>query len=528
LNNSVQQKSLFFQRSFSYLIPILLFVCSLVILSFNLESQPWHGDEILHLGWGGGFFDSLKEGDINNPCLKNLEDCDLLFNPLSGYEINYTPIRNFFVGFGQYLTTGENKGDFYNWSCIWYPCFDSENIPSLEELSSGRFFSPIFGSLSIVLAFFIGKNLFNRTVGLFFSLILLFFGLWMIHSRLIMSEVYLHFFILLSIFLLLKSFEKENKHRTPFFILGAISFGISLNIKFVAMELVIPILVMILFYYSFNEKLNFRYFQNRKNILKVISLVIIFFVISSISFIAIFPRYYDNTFNQILNLSDEPKNQFASFPTAEKNYLFQTLITLQVTLLPYLMDSYIHDVFSDEIGKTRLGSQSVEPTGSPSNYSTIPLSLFFFLGLVYLIIKIKNRNLKFSEFTLLVWFVSLFIFSVLIVDDPTIERYYLPLMFPIMLIASYGLWNFIKQIPNQKAKILFFVLFIAAHSLYIISFFDKIYFSGAYWINPLPVSSQLSLNNPIVYLSSLVFVMIFVLIFIGMKIGVPSETRQAK
>jgi len=348
---------------------------------------------------------------------------------------------------------------------------------------------------------------------------------------LIMSEVYLHFFILLSILLLLNSFKKENNHRKWFFIFGAISFGIALNIKPIAIEFMIPILIMMLFYNSFNEKLNFRFFKNRKNVLKVISLIVIFFVISSITFFATYPRYYDDPLNEILKnqlfFEISPTRHFQSFPTVEKNYLFRTLTTLQVTLLPYLMDSYIGDVFYDEVWKTGLWNTLVNESQETiiSNYSTIPLSLFFFIGLIIMIRKIKNRDLKFSEFVLLVWFASLFMFTVLVVNEPVVERFYFPPMFPIILIASYALAEFIKQIQNQKEKILFFMLFIIAHSLYIISFFDEIYFSHTMWQSPLPVSSQLSLIEPLVYLSSMMFVGISFLIYLRVKIRTTVETR---
>jgi len=159
------------------------------------------------------------------------------------------------------------------------------------------------------------------------------------------------------------------------------------------------------------------------------------------------------------------------------------------------------------------------------NFSTIPLSLFFFVGLINLIRKIKTGNLKFSEFALLVWFASLFIFSVLIIDFVWIGRYYLPLMLPIMFIASYALGDFIKQIQNQKEKILFFTLFITTHSLYIISFFDEIYFSNVRWYSPLPVSSELSLIDPLVYVSTVMFVGISFLIYLRVKIRIAAETR---
>jgi len=518
------QKSLLYQRSFRYyLIPILLFSFSFVLYSYSLEAQPYHLDEIVYLSWGGPYFDVITEGDFDNPCLKGLADCELLYDPnWPGHNVNYSPIRNFFVGFGYFLTTGDTEGNFYEWSCMWFPCWDPSNFfPTSEEFASGRFFSPIFGSLTIVLAFFIGKILFNRITGVFFSLILLFSNLWLFYSRLMMTEVYLHFFILLSIFLLLKSFKKENNHRKAYFIFGAISFGLAFNIKFFAIELVIPILVMILFYDSFNEKLNFRFFKKKKNALKTISLVLVFSVISSMTFVASVPRYHDDTINKILKIGDESARVgFASLPSTEKNYLFQTLATLQVTLLPYLMDSYIHDVFYEEAKKVRLANSS------PPNYSTIPLSLFFFIGSIYLIQKIKTRNLKFSELVLLVWFASVFIFVLLIVDFPTAERYYLPVMFPVMLIAAYGLGNFIKQIQSQKEKILFFTSFIIAHSLYIISYFDLIYFSNIYDREVVKKSSELALNDPLVYVSSITFVMIFVLIYLRTKIKISPKLEK--
>jgi len=381
------------QSKYNFIIPTLLLIGSFSLYSFNLEGQTAHGDELLYLSWGAVYFDLIKEGDLNNPCLKNIADCgELLYAPKVGYELNYTPIRNFLVGFSQYLTTGENKGEFYQWSCAWYPCFDIANYwPSPEELSSGRLFSIIFGSLTIVVAFFVGKTLFNRTIGLFFSLILLFLSLWMVHSRLIMSEVYLYFFILLSILFLLKSFKKDNKHRIAFFILAAISFGFAFNVKMMAFQMILPIAVMILFYYSFNEKINFRFFKNKKNVLKVISLVLIFFVISTISFLAAFPRYYDDTFNQMFTIKDSAEiGQFMSFPTAEKNYLHRILGTTQVLLVPHLMDPYFHDLFPEEVEENRRYGQ-----GIPFNYSTIPLSLFFFIGLIYMIQKNKNKKSQF-------------------------------------------------------------------------------------------------------------------------------------
>ena len=182
------------------------------------------------------------------------------------------------------------------------------------------------------------------------------------------------------------------------------------------------------------------------------------------------------------------------------------------------------DVFNEEAQKVRLANSS------PPNHSTIPLSIFFFIGIIYLIQKIITRNLKFSELVLLVWFASVFIFVLLIVDFPTFERYYLPVIFPVMLVAAYGLGSFVKQIQGQKEKILFFMSFIIAHSLYMISYFEHMYFKNSYANEGFKVRLEVMLNDPIVYVSTITFVMISCLIYLRIKLQSPikNDIKQSK
>jgi len=122
---------------------------------------------------------------------------------------------------------------------------------------------------------------------------------------------------------------------------------------------------------------------------------------------------------------------------------------------------------------------------------------------------------------------------VLIVDFAWIERYYLPVMFPVMLIASYGLGRFIQQIQSQKEKIVFFSSFIIAQAFYIIPFIEEIYYSSytrneSPWSEQMLVHSQLALNDPLVYVSTITFVMIFGLIYVRIKTRISIETRQTR
>jgi len=52
------------------------------------------------------------------------------------------------------------------------------------------------------------------------------------------------------------------------------------------------------------------------------------------------------------------------------------------------------------------------------------------------------------------------------------------------------------------------------------------YYPSINLINPLPVSSQLSLSYPLVYVSTITFLMIFVLIYLRIKTRMPAKTRQ--
>jgi len=59
--------------------------------------------------------------------------------------------------------------------------------------------------------------------------------------------------------------------------------------------------------------------------------------------------------------------------------------------------------------------------------------------------------------------------------------------------------------------------FIIAHSLYLIPHLDEIYRSTTRWRNPFPISSELSLTEPFVYVSSIVFVIILIIFLLRSK-----------
>jgi len=286
------QKSLFLQRRFSpYLIPVLLFVCAYTIYSYNLEGQPWHGDEWLFNAGGIVYLDLIKNGDLLNPCWNGIGECDRLHELNEEWPQRSGHVRDILIGISRDLA-GADEGNPLAWSHYWskkevraeFGIIKKDGTPwqeegeniTLSDLAAGRALSPVFGSLTVVLAYFIGKILFNRITGLTFALILVFYSLWILNSRLAMTEVFVNFFILLAITLLVYSFKEKIFVNYKFFILSAIVFGLAINTKLTSLEIVFLFATIILFRKSFNKKLNFHVLIKKKEILGTLFLVLVF------------------------------------------------------------------------------------------------------------------------------------------------------------------------------------------------------------------------------------------------------------
>lgn len=492
LDNLILSKS-------NYLIAIALFFSSFFIYGFNLQGQPWHGDEITYLGWGGNYFNLLGKGDFNNPCLDSLDSCHLLFH-IPAFGLTYSTIRNILIGLPMYLTH-QNNGNFYNWSCYW-DCYNSHNGPTVNEMTAGRLLSPLFGSLAVVLLFFIGKMLFNKTVGTVASIFFLFYDLWLWYSRSIMVEVHYIFFALLSILLLLYSF-RIKKRGTVYFVSSAILLGFALNSKMLAIAFSGLFLgIIIIKCLSSNEPRKDRLNPVAKTIVVAAS----FFSISLLGFFLAEPGFYDDPINEIKHVKADMDNYnrdvwYIGYPSINNIQVKSTISVFHFIVFPSFIEQKILNPSLDLHGNF---GWTYPPT-----YSSVPMTLFFFVGIgsvIYHVIKYKNWLS--SELLLVIWFASTFLLTIVIVRDFSLERYLLPLETSVLVIASYGAWHFVKGVTNNKAKILFvsFVLFV--HSMTSLSYWQKIYFSpGTMWVNPLHYGTlQQSLDNPITFDMNLLFV----------------------
>jgi 4-amino-4-deoxy-L-arabinose transferase-like glycosyltransferase len=174
------------------IICVLLVVAFSALLFFvNLGSGPlWAADEQTYSQWG---FHMAKTGDYLNPWAFG--------------------VPSLWIG----------KPPLYFWlMALSYQVFGVSNF-------STRFWSPIFGILSCVVVFYLGKNLYNRFVGLLSVLVLSTFFTFYAFARHAMLDVPLVFFMLASIFFFILS-EKSVKN-TRFAILGGLFFGLALMTK---------------------------------------------------------------------------------------------------------------------------------------------------------------------------------------------------------------------------------------------------------------------------------------------------------
>lgn len=112
---------------------------------------------------------------------------------------------------------------------ILYAINDSEIFISL--------FIPLIGALTIILIYFLSKELFNEKIALYSSLFLTFLPLHVIFSGKILTDVFATFLLILSVLLFWKGFEKGNdKYK--------ILFGFSIALSFLARYMIIFILVI--------------------------------------------------------------------------------------------------------------------------------------------------------------------------------------------------------------------------------------------------------------------------------------------
>ena len=212
--NIPDQKLPWRSRHFDALCVVAILAFSMIFL-VNLGSGPlWVADEQTYSQWA---FHMFRTGDYLTPW-----------------------------AFGE-ITFWIAKPPLYMWlMSLSYQVFGVSNF-------SSRLWSPIFGSLSLVVVFYLGKTLYNRKTGFLAAIVLGTFTTFFSFARHAMTDVPFVFFILASIYFFVLSEKTENTKR--YAVLSGLFFGLTLMTKQIQ-ALLIP---LIIFAYLVAAKKNLKF-----------------------------------------------------------------------------------------------------------------------------------------------------------------------------------------------------------------------------------------------------------------------------
>ena len=489
-----------FQTKKNVIIPLLLFFAAYCIFSYNLDQMPLGGDEREH--WypeSIKFFDLILQGDLFNECWKDKKVCDdlsILSDRLSH--------RNYHVS----DTFGDPEGYVYPPQLplillvgTSFKLFGNTDDPvfSHENLTAARLVSPILGALMVVFVFYIGKLLFNKFIGTSFALFVLFHGLIIFNSRLIMLEIFAHFFLIFSFLLFIKSIS-HGKINLKILFFSALVCSLGLITKFYEVVALVPIIIiLIILRNNFGKKINRHLIVNRflTNSLPVSFLFCL--IIVSVFFIPQ-PFFWGQPLEQISVLINTA-NVYTPFhlpfsPEVQTHYNIVAIFS--ATIVP-IADLYFQN-FSDNVPNFGGPGNTVI-----SNFSTIPLTALFIVGIGFLVVDLRRKNFGFSKLILTLWYFVTFVLLMLTIDTYQYERYWIGLFVPMMFIASYGTYMLTKNL-NKFITFAFLTISILAHALSVFIFWELLYFSPTFVLTPpFPISLQESITIPLIYSFNIIF-----------------------
>ena len=118
-----------------------------------------------------------------------------------------------------------------------------------------NFIMPLIGALSVIILYLLGKEIFNKKVGLISSLIFAFIPLHVFYSGRILTNVLFTFFVLLTFLSFWKGYEKGNKNQRIFF---GIFLALALLSRYTALW-IIPVF----FIYLLIKNKSFKFLKER-------------------------------------------------------------------------------------------------------------------------------------------------------------------------------------------------------------------------------------------------------------------------
>jgi len=310
---------------------------------------------------------------------------------------------------------------------VWFYMTDLAYKIFGVSMFSGRFLSILFGALSVIIIYLLGKEMFNKKVG-YISAIIMAFSPYYLIQTLAEMDIAMTFFILLAAYLMLKGLkEKDSK----FLLLSYVSFGIAILMKTIA-AVVLPAFIIFFIYYKKKEKIKIFHKSNIKQI--TIFAIILILLLSPIF-----------TFNYLLYKDKGIVDvQFSRFTGIGK----EMYASIEGTMKPFK----VHDLFF-----------SYPPGHKPGIYEGLRFYwmfgiVTFLLGIVGIIPSFK-KNFKSSLFLSLI-----FIFPFIFLAGTSILPYHFCFGVPIFALfganALSGIQDKISKVSKINKKTIFTILMV--------------------------------------------------------------------
>jgi len=475
------------------IIPILLFLSAFSIFSYNLDKMPWNGDEVMYYYPAHvNYFGLILEGDLFNECWKDkifCEDPDRLsglnIGKLTSQEAwqSLPPLVPILLAGTSFNLFGDNDD----------PAF------SYENLTAARSVSPILGALIVVFVFYIGKLLFNRFVGISFALLVLFHGLIIFNSRMIMLEIFAHFLLIFSFLLFVKSIS-DGKINLKILLFSALLCSLGLMTKVYEVVALVPIvIILIILRNDFRKKIDKHLIRNRF-FTNSLPISLLFCVVVVGVFFIVQPFFWGQPIEQV-NWLMEGVDNYKSFhppfsPKVQPHYNIGAIFS--ATIAP-VADLYCYN-FNDDCPNFGGPGNTVI-----SNFSTVPLTILFIIGIGFLAVDLRKKNFEFSKLILVSWYFLTFLMLALTIDSYQYDRYWIGLFFPMMFIASYGTYMLTKNL-NKFVTFAFLTISILTHALSVFIFWEILYAGSTFQLTPpFPISLQESIAIPLIFSFNIIF-----------------------
>jgi hypothetical protein len=305
-----------------------------------------------------------------------------------------------------------NKLQIMDQDAIWFYITDIFYRSFGEDLFALRFASILFGSLSILLVYLIGKELWNKRTALIASFILTFSSYHIIMS-LAEMDTSMIFFVLIGIYFLIKSLKEQ---KNLYYTLSFLFLGISIMIKQIAL-----LLTPIFFFFMIGYKI-----KNKESNLKLKHLI--YFIL--ILFIILIPIL---TFNYLLYKDKGLVDlQFSRFLGIGKG----TYSSIEATLKPFSFNDLFFKYENHPAGLSE---------GFMILFNFAPLILI--LGLLGLIIAFIRKN----KFTMLL-FLSLLVPFIFLSGTSLLPTHFI-FAIPLLSLFSANVLNvMIEKLEKTKVK----------------------------------------------------------------------------